>query len=26
VLHVLELDPVWMREHFPSNADFIDAS
>jgi HD-like signal output (HDOD) protein len=26
VLQALELDPVWMREHFPSNADFIDAS
>ncbi len=26
VLAILQLDPEWMREHFPSNADFIDAS
>ncbi|NVO08260.1 MAG: HDOD domain-containing protein [Rhodoferax sp.] len=26
VLAALELDADWMREHFPSNADFIDAS
>jgi HD-like signal output (HDOD) protein len=26
VLAALTLDPEWMREHFPSNADFIDAS
>lgn len=26
VLSALELDAEWMREHFPSNADFIDAS
>ena len=26
VLAALSLDPDWMREHFPSNADFIDAS
>lgn len=25
VLATLHLDPEWMREHFPSNADFIDA-
>ena len=25
VLHALTRDPDWMREHFPSNADFIDA-
>jgi hypothetical protein len=26
VLAALALDGDWMREHFPSNADFIDAS
>jgi len=26
VLAALELDPDWMREQFPTNADFIDAS
>jgi HD-like signal output (HDOD) protein len=26
VLSALSLDADWMREHFPSNADFIDAS
>lgn len=26
VMAKLELDADWMREHFPSNADFIDAS
>ena len=26
VLAALEVNADWMREHFPSNADFIDAS
>jgi hypothetical protein len=26
VIAALSLDADWMRQHFPSNADFIDAS